>query len=47
VREVRRDVAGVGSRSAGSAPPRALDAHDLQTISQTTLAHYDDTADAF
>jgi SAM-dependent methyltransferase len=47
VREVRRDVAGVGSRSAGSAPLRSLDANDLRTISQTTLAHYDDTAEAF
>src|SRR3972149_1037305 len=29
------------------APRTMLDRHDLRKISQTTLAHYDDTADAF
>ncbi len=29
------------------APRTMLDRHELRKISQTTLAHYDDTADAF
>jgi SAM-dependent methyltransferase len=44
---MRRDDDAERSRSAGSLPRTRLDRHDLRKISQTTLAHYDDTADAF
>src|SRR5437870_666100 len=44
---MHRDLAAERTRSASSLPRTMLDRHALRKISQTTLAHYNDTAEAF